>query len=76
MPKKHFFVFLKSSSFPPKRAKHIVSTRKSGQQTGLKAKKYSEQIENNSKIGFGGIFLVFSAKKGSQPLFRNPAGNP
>ena len=32
------FVFLKSSSFPPKRAKNVVSTRKSRQQTGLKAK--------------------------------------
>ena len=31
------FVFLKSSSFPPKRAKKVVSTRKSRQQTGLKA---------------------------------------
>ena len=32
------FVFIKSSSFPPKRAKHVASTRKkSRQQTGLKA---------------------------------------
>ena len=31
------FVLLQSSSFPPKRARNAVSTRKSRQQTGLKA---------------------------------------
>ena len=36
--KNAFFVVIKSSSFPPKRVKHVASTRKSRQQTGLKAR--------------------------------------
>ena len=37
IPKMHFSVFLKSSSFPTRRAKNVVSTRQSREQTGLKA---------------------------------------
>ena len=37
MPKIHFFVFLKTSSFPRKSAKYVVSARERWQQTGLKA---------------------------------------
>ena len=37
VPKMQFFVVLKSSSFPPKKVKNVALTRKSRQQTGLKA---------------------------------------
>ena len=53
--KNEFFVGLKSSFplFPPKRVKHVASTRKSRQQTGLKANWHYLRLEISSKDSLG-----------------------